>query len=41
VMRILFLVAPVVAFAVVRKVCLDLAESEREELRSTLQGERV
>jgi ubiquinol-cytochrome c reductase cytochrome b subunit len=41
VMRVLFLVAPIVAFALVRKLCLDLAASERSEHPRTVRAERV
>jgi ubiquinol-cytochrome c reductase cytochrome b subunit len=41
VMRVLFLVAPIVVFALVRKLCLDLAASERSEHPRTVRAERV
>jgi hypothetical protein len=40
-MRVLFLVAPIVVFALVRKLCLDLAASERSEHPRTVRAERV
>jgi ubiquinol-cytochrome c reductase cytochrome b subunit len=41
VMRILFLVAPLVVFALVRKICLDLRASEISEQRETPHATRV